>query len=417
MKILYAIHQFYPETSGGTEHFLLNLAHAMQRAGHRADVIAYSQADFGKGDRSHPLQRHDYIHERLPVTSFRHSRSFPELNTAAWDSEVASFARERLREGAYDLLHVVHPMRVASYATAAAEVGVPYVITLTDFWTLCPKITLQTSYGSLCSGPEDGRACAQFCPELSFEHVSSRLTAIHSMLRGASAVITPSDFAAALVRKQYPDLAVTVVPHGLNRSYFPDSAKIYASGSTIVFGYCGGLAPHKGVHLLVSAFRRVASRKVSLRIFGAAGPSDKAYERELRKLAAADQRIEFRGPYRPDEAGKILQSVDVLVIPSLWYETYSFSLHEAFACGVPVIASEIGVLAEKIKAGENGLTFHLGDENDLEQQLKLVVEEPELLNSFKQNLIGSVPHMEEEEGYFYERIYRLALAGLNPART
>lgn len=404
MKILYAIHQFYPETSAGTEHFLLNLSHAVQRAGHHADIITYTQADLPKLETGTMLQKHQYVYERLPVTRFRHRRTFLELNTAPEDAQVVAFAREHLRLGGYDVLHVVHPMRVSSFAAAAEELAVPYVVTLTDFWALCPKITLQTSCGALCAGPEGGKACAEFCPELSFEHVSSRLAAIHKMLRAASAVTTPSEFSAALVRKQFPDIAVTVVPHGLNRSKFCKSEKTYRSGSTIVFGYCGGLAPHKGVHLLISAFRKLNIADVSLRIFGAGGPNDRGYERELRNSAAGDLRIEFRGQYGAEDAGKILQNIDVLVIPSLWYETYSFILHEAFASGIPVIASRIGVLAEQLRDGEKGWTFALGDEKELAERLAMVAQNPASLNAMKV-FPGNFGASLEEEAYFYEKIY------------
>jgi glycosyltransferase involved in cell wall biosynthesis len=94
-----------------------------------------------------------------------------------------------------------------------------------------------------------------------------------------------------------------------------------------------------------------------------------------------------------------------LVVPSLWYETYSFSLHEAHSCGIPVVASKVGVLAEKLKEGETGLTFPLEDEEALTGQLRLLLENPTLLNAMKHNLERFDPPWEEEEAYAYERIY------------
>lgn len=421
MKILYAVHQFYPETSGGTEHFLLNLSHGMQRAGHRAEIVAYSLLGGAEFQRSGSLLQHEYVYNRLPVMAFRHAKLPLELNTEVTDPVVMSFARSFARQflsaRKYDLVHLIHPMRVSPFALAAAEMAIPFVVTLTDFWTICPKITLQTSYRKLCGGPDGGRACAQLCPELSSAWVQSRLAATHRLLSDAVAVVAPSAFAASLIQSQFPDVDIQVVPHGLPRN-LPTNSKRYVSGSRIVFGYCGGLAPHKGVHVLLDAFRNLHSDKVSLKIFGVAGPMDSAYERELRHKAAGDHRITFQGAYRADEVGTVLQSVDVLVVPSLWYETYSLSLHEAFACTVPVIASKIGVLSEAVKEGENGLTFPLGDEQSLAEQLRRVAECPTELNAFKENLAAFALPFEEEESYRYDRLYTESLSRISgPAAT
>ncbi len=405
MKILYVTHQFYPESTGGTERFLLGLARAVQRRGYRAEVATYSMRDASEFAPSSPILQRDYVYDLVPVTAFRHAKLPIDVNSFVADTALALAARAHLSTRGYDLVHVVHPMRMSSFAVSAAELGIPYILTLTDFWTICPKITLQTSYGSLCAGPEGGDACAKLCPELRSADVKARLAETHDILRRAKAVVSPSHFAGGVVRKEFPDVELTVIPHGLRSDGFVPQEKTYENGSEVVFGYCGGLAPHKGVHLLISAFRSIGTDRGYLRIHGDAGPNDRPYADQLKKMATGDNRISFCGAYDAKHAAAIFRSLDVVVVPSLSYETYSFTLHEAMAAQVPAIVSATGALAEEVKDGENGLTFALGDEAALAAKLKLVVDNTSLLNSVKNALKRYAPPLEEEEAYLYERIY------------
>jgi glycosyltransferase involved in cell wall biosynthesis len=408
MRILYVVHQFYPESSAGTERFLLNIAKGMQRTGHHVEVATYSMGDASGFEHAGSVLARTYLYKRIRVTAMRHSKLSIEINTSITDPKIASFAREHLSKGKYDLVHVVHPMRMTDFGSEAGKMNIPYVVTLTDFWTLCPKVILETSYGILCTGPEGGVACRELCPELSNAWVRTRLCGLHTMLSGAAAVIAPSQFAASLIRKEFPDLPLIVIPHGLPANTFPAREKYYDDEATINFGYCGGLAPHKGVHLLISAFRSLEETRAVLKIYGTSKPDEQAYCDHLREIAAGDDRIVFCGSYDPEESGRVFDSLDVVVVPSLAYETYSFALHEAFAAGVPVIVSRVGALIEEIKDGENGFSFAAGDQAELTVKLKMVFESPAILNSMRENLKALALPLEEEEAYSYERIYRKA---------
>jgi glycosyltransferase involved in cell wall biosynthesis len=128
---------------------------------------------------------------------------------------------------------------------------------------------------------------------------------------------------------------------------------------------------------------------------------------KLKSLASTDQRISFEGEYKSENLSKILNGIDVLVIPNIWYETYSFVLHEAFASNVPVIAADLGVMHEKIADGDYGLLFKPGDSNDLRNKMEQIINNPEILNGMKRNLSCNliVPTI-EQEAYSYREIYR-----------
>ncbi len=407
MNILYIVHQFFPECRSGTEKFLLNLVSSLQQDGHAVRVVAHTLADpDGTFERNGALFIRKEVYNGIPVTAVR-QRTFPvDINSSFEDPDIHRFARELLQgHGRCDLMHIAHPMRMASFAKAAMEMGIPYVLTLTDFWLLCPKIFLRTSSGALCAGPEGGETCSRLCPELQPAQVKSRPAQARQILTGAKALVAPSRFVAAVFQKEFPDLKIQIIPHGLNLKHLKPNSRMYRQGEKIVFGYSGGLAPHKGVHLLLQAFRKLQGENAELRLYGQTS-HEKDYLLLLQEMARPDQRIQFRGTYTETETGEVLRNIDVMVIPSLCYETYSLTLHEALGCEVPVIAANLGALPEKIIDSATSFTFQPGSEADLRAKLQLILANPELLNGIKRAIRNQVLPLLEEEAYLYARLYR-----------
>lgn len=410
MKILYLVHQFYPRFSSGTERFVLNLALSLQRDGHSAEVLTYDLFNTEPFHSRDHLSVRKYSYKNIPVAAARHKKMPIDVHTSGEDPEIYRFALTFLRENKnYDLLHCAHPMRLTSFIRAARELKLPYVVTLTDFWFMCPKIFLKTTAGSLCAGPEGGQICSRLCPELDSPFVRRRLEHAKEILLGAKAVISPSRFLAAIFKNEFSELQVSVIGHGLDSTSLKPNGRIYRNGDSVVFAYAGGFAPHKGVHLLLDAFRNVPAENARLKLYGAIS-HEMDYAQELFKIAEGDHRIEFCGTYEPSAIGDILQGVDVLVIPSVVYESYSLSLHEALACNVPVIASNIGATVEEITDSKNGFTFPVGDGCALKLKIEHIAGSPEVLNQIKRNLAGNIPMLVEEEAYMYERLYARACA-------
>ena len=94
--------------------------------------------------------------------------------------------------------------------------------------------------------------------------------------------------------------------------------------------------------------------------------------------AAGDERITFAGPYGEGEAPKVFADIDVLVVPSTWYENTPFVVLDAFAAGVPVIASDRGGLSAAVEDGINGLLFRPGDAQSLRTAIELLANDPVL---------------------------------------
>ena len=141
-----------------------------------------------------------------------------------------------------------------------------------------------------------------------------------------------------------------------------------------------------------------------LKIYGA-GP-DASYRKSLTSMAASNGNIEFCGVYPESQTGEVLSHADVIVVPSLCYENYPMTLHEALACNIPVIATKLGGMAERIKEGFNGFLFEMGDSRHLQTVLEAIVRDPPVLNPLKRNISSMMIQGVEQEAYTYARAYR-----------
>jgi len=133
------------------------------------------------------------------------------------------------------------------------------------------------------------------------------------------------------------------------------------------FLYVGQLERHKGVDLLISAFKQLTQIDLSLDIIG-----DGQEIIKLKSLAENDKRIKFYGRLLAPEVLKFMEISDLLVVPSLCYENSPTVIYEAQKAATPVLASNIGGIPEIITKKDR--LFQAGDEKDLLDKMKELIE-------------------------------------------
>jgi glycosyltransferase involved in cell wall biosynthesis len=408
LKILYCIHQFYPQNFLGTEKFLLNLATCVQNRGHRVKVISYSAYEnssyAGKADR---FLWKEYEYKGIPVLAYKQKPEPPDLHWNIENPPLFRFADQMLERERPDVLHIAHGMRVGSFAIAAQRLGIPYIVTLTDFFFLCPNSKLFTSKGTLCAGPEKGVKCMTFCPEFDNHVVRNRLMMAEQILRGAHRVVAPSRFLGNIFMREYPWLKLKLIPYGVDFSVIRQNTRTYTGSGKLTVLFAGQIDIHKGVHVLIDAVRQMKSDNIAVNLYGSGPP---LVEQKLKRMAGDDPRIRFCGVYSDDQMGEVFGGVDCVVIPSTWHENNTIVMREAFASHVPCIVSDAGGMAEMVKEGRNGFVVRMGDANHLRETFERLIADPAILAGTKREFESYAVSTVGQEAFAYEQLYSEAVA-------
>jgi glycosyltransferase involved in cell wall biosynthesis len=148
------------------------------------------------------------------------------------------------------------------------------------------------------------------------------------------------------------------------------------------------------VHTLFEAVRQLPGAALEVRAYGDVSRFP-GYTRLLRHMARQDSRLSLMGVYDRTEVSRILQGLDVVVVPSVWYENSPNTILEAFSHRTPVVASDLGGMAELVEDGVNGLRFAPGDASSLAAKLRQLIDQPGLLAQLQEG-IGPVKSVAEE---------------------
>ena len=132
-----------------------------------------------------------------------------------------------------------------------------------------------------------------------------------------------------------------------------------------------------------------------------------AYVQELKQVAGSDSRLEFCGTFPNSQIGAILASLDVLVVPSIWYENTPLVIYSAQAAGCPVIASNLGGMSEVVRHNDNGLLFAPGDASELASMIAQLARNRERVRQLsKTNKPKSISDYAKELTQVYADIVR-----------
>jgi glycosyltransferase involved in cell wall biosynthesis len=147
--------------------------------------------------------------------------------------------------------------------------------------------------------------------------------------------------------------------------------------------FIGRLEPRKGIDVFLRAARQLLADHADLAIVVAGddsrpGPSGKRYPDEWSASAGrAANRLVFRGAVGDEELSDLIDASTVVVMPSR-YESFGLVAVEAMMHGRPVVASNIGGLAEVVADGETGLLVPVNDTEELTRQIARLIDDPQL---------------------------------------
>lgn len=159
----------------------------------------------------------------------------------------------------------------------------------------------------------------------------------------------------------------------ISNSTIRDNRRIYKVHDKIHIGYLGPVASvRKGFYFLLGVLDKLY---------------DENFEFELHIYQQIDtdkKYIKCHNPYTANELPEVMNNIDLLIVPSLWYETFGFTVLEALSFGIPVMVSE-NVGAKDLINSENGCIFAI-NENDLKTKLEKYLNNKNILEELNKNI-------------------------------
>jgi glycosyltransferase involved in cell wall biosynthesis len=303
----------------------------------------------------------------------------------AEDPVVAEFCRRWFVDEGFDLIHA-HCLQMLTVTPlqVAAELGIPYLITLHDGWWLSPRLFLTTVSGRAIDpadpiGHYDDPA-AQASDDLQADR--RRRVLLQGVLAGAAARLAVSEAFAAVYRRGGVEDVSVVENDWQPMALAP--RRVRPRQQPLRLCYVGGMALHKGYAVLQAALLRHsladAGAGAELTVIDATLQPHHTYTRLWNGTP-----VHGRASVPMAEMAAFYADQDVLIAPSIWPESYGLVTREALSAGLWVVASDIGALADPIQPGVNGHVVPPGDPDVLGavlQQLCRVHPQPRPLLQF-----------------------------------
>jgi glycosyltransferase involved in cell wall biosynthesis len=296
-----------------------------------------------------------------------------------WSRAGQSLLQRAIERTRPDVIHIHNTFPLFSPAVffTARRSGAGVVHTLHNFRPLCPAGTLLRD-GKPC---ED---CVGRLPVPSVVHACYRgsrpatlpvalMDAVHGRLKTWHRCIDRIIVLSSYVKDKYiaagwPEERIRVKYNTIYERDLP------ARESGTHFLSLSRLEPAKGVDVLLEAWERAFPEDGSSLLVAGGGEDYASFVHRYGELAG----VRFLGQIEQKEAYRTLAQARALIVPSRWYEGFPRVVAEAYALGVPVVASSIGSLAELVDNRETGLLVKPNDPDDLARALREVADSPEL---------------------------------------
>ncbi|MEP7108243.1 MAG: glycosyltransferase [Ferruginibacter sp.] len=205
-----------------------------------------------------------------------------------------------------------------------------------------------------------------------------------------------------LLKNGVPAYKITVVPaalvtsakHEINKTFQPP-------GLPIKMVFVGRLQSTKGLHLIIEAMRSFSSNQVQMDIYGRPEETD-YYKRCIHDTTEMDL-IKWKGEIKREDVVECLSQYDIFCLASTFSEMSPLVIQEAFAAGIPVLASKVYGNIEQITHGKNGLLFEFDSSESLKEQIQALIENPILIREMKGSIVPPLNFNLVNESYL--RIY------------
>lgn len=364
MKVLFVNARYYPNIIGGAERSAQVLAEAMARNGCQPVVVS-AGPDQGirishyNGVKVYYMGIKDLY---SPVRNRKHSIiRQPFWNIVdVYNPMMGNKVGKIIDAECPDIVHT-HNVRGFSVAVwhAAKRRNLPIVHTLHDYYLLCLRSIMFLR----------GKNCSSQCYHCAgYTFLRKRMSNLVDAVVGVSRFILHRHLNLGYFRQA----KIREVVFGANPSSIRSAVRPFEKSGPLCLGFLGRLKKGKGIEVLLEVVKKLPGNEYQLWI---AGKGTETEERSLKGRYKAEN-INFLGFVEPV---MLFNRIDILVVPSLWNEPLGRVVHEAYAHGVPVVASNMGGSPEMIEHGKTGFVFDSDRPEELSALLVKIKENPDML--------------------------------------
>ncbi len=417
MKIIHCLNFFFPDHIAGTEVYTMSLIRELQKVSIESVVVI---PNFGKEISD------EYVTEGVRVIKYPETSVLDrELVMGKRKPDGLLYFEQLLKKETPEIVHF-HEFSSSNGITQhhihlAKQIGFKVIMTFHLSGYSCKTGNLMYKDESLCDGIIDIQKCTNCI--YSVKHIppfQKKLLLAASMLAYRLKIDTSNSdnrlgtalgfpFLINKLKKELYDLAddcdqlvvltnwyrtilenngiakskITHIAQGLPGNEEKKVEKQEFTG-VLRLVYVGRISPVKGIHLLLEAMKQIPGDKISLDIYGEINQDD--YAQKCIKDSELLPNVKWKGVVSQYKVVQTIAMYDILCLPSAFSEMSPIVIREAFAAGVPVLASDVYGNAEQVNDNGNGWLFKFMDSRDLFLKLTDIIDHPEKISDAKKNI-------------------------------
>lgn len=236
--------------------------------------------------------------------------------------------------------------------------GIPYIVTLHDGWWISPHQFLVDQYGFERCGEIDPLA-DRGLPADEAGKMIARRARHYPLLEGAAHRLAVSD-AFAQVYKAAGIEGIATLANGMPT--LKPAQETHQGQAALRVAHIGGRMVHKGADLVEASLRLGQYGTIEFVMIDGSVPAGRPVE-----TVWGSTRVQLIAPVQAEDITELYNSVDVILVPSIWPESYGLVVREALHCGNWVVVSDVGALAEAVVDGVNGTVLPSRDRGALDR--------------------------------------------------
>lgn len=401
MNILLVSHTFFPKYVGGTETVVLESAKELISRGHSVTILCTDPLSHEK-----PYSPVTSVFNNIPViTIHKNILKKHSYKDGYQDDEIIPIFKKILSDLKPDVIHYHHLMHLSlEMVQIAKKQNITQLFTLHDFWIQTPLFNRTHKDGSLYESysleeelkifsdmpafsKEDSQIDSVSTKTISYylnkllhkfqvqiqknkyiPEIKHRQRSMREMLATVDYVVFPTLFLfQELCKWGFSANNVILADDGINTAVFKNFKK--TPSTTTRFGFVGSIIPAKGLDILLNAWKHADTKDAELLIWGNL-ETDKTFSKVVQELAKGQKNVYFKGTFLGNEIKSVYEEIDILVVPSRWFENAPLVLRNAMHTHTPAIVTDLGSLPEMVTHGKTGYVFENENYHELAAMIK-----------------------------------------------